>query len=249
MNKNVRLSASLAQRSSVLSRTNREFTALRKIVANPPLFNGVTKTYTARNEDELGEPPQTSRVRYRVSDVLDQVRDLASQQLNVEATVDAANCVAKGTVYVGDEEVLKDVPVTTLLTLEKELTQLSAFLSSLPVLDESYEWKMDESASLYKTEAIVRNSTRKVQKPLVLAPATEKHPAQTQLITTDEVVGLWETVNASGAIRLQDRNRMVKRCNQLVDAIKVAREEANSTQHEPVDVATPLMEVIFGNRK
>ena len=83
---------------------------------------------------------------------------------------------------------------------------------------------------------------KKVQKPLVLYPATEQHPAQTQLVTEDVTVGTWNTVKYSGAITVQRKKQLQRKIRDLIKAVKFAREKANG--HEVTDRAAG--EIVFG---
>lgn len=62
----------------------------------------------------------------------------------------------------------------------------------------------------------------------MLFPATEQHPAQTQLITEDVFVGTWSTIKISGAISHNDKQKLLDRVEELIIAVKSAREEANA---------------------
>lgn len=246
MSKEQRLSQLLAQRDTVKSTTNPQFTELQKTVKVPALFQGQTKTY--EKNDEAGEslPAQNIRVQKRVSDVLDDMRKLCTQQFDAVASVDVGNQVAKGDVVVNGSVLLKGVPVVTLLTLEKDLKQVRSVLADLPTLDPAFEWKKDEAASLFKTDQMRTNRTAKIQKPITLAPATEKHPAQTQLITVDETVGQWVAVNASGAIPTTEKKKLLERADVLIAAVQSAREEANSAKTTPVAIGAPVFDFLLG---
>lgn len=246
MAKEQRLSQLLAQRDTVKSTTNPQFTELQKTVKAPALFVGQTKTYEKNAEDGDDQPAQTQRVQKRVADLLADMRRLCVQQFDAVASVDSGNQVAKADVVVNDSVLLTGVPVTTLLTLEKDLKQVRSVLADLPTLDSAFDWTKDEAASLFKTKEIRTNRTAKIQKPITLAPATEKHPAQTQLITVDETVGQWITVAASGAIPLDEKKKLLERCDVLIGAVQSAREEANSVKVTPVSVGEPLFRFLLG---
>jgi hypothetical protein len=101
-------------------------------------------------------------------------------------------------------------------------------VSNLPELDPAESWTFDENASLYKSEPTRSNRTKKVQKAIVLYDATEKHPAQTQLITEDTVVGVYTQTKMSGALPLPQKRAMLSRIDELLRAVQKAREEANA---------------------
>ena len=206
MAKEQRLSQLLAQRDTVKSQTNSQFTEIQKTVKVPSLFQGQTKSYEKNSEDGDDQPIQTVRVQKRVQDLFEDVKKLCTQQFDAVASVDVGNQLAKADVVVNGSVLLTGVPVTFLLTLEKDAKQIRAFANDLPTLDPAFDWKKDEAAGIFKTDQIRTNRTAKIQKALTLAHATEKHPAQAQMITVDETVGQWVAVNASGAIPLDEKN-------------------------------------------
>src|SRR3990167_2883046 len=244
MAKEQRLSQLLAQRDTVKSQTNSQFTEIQKTVKVPSLFQGQTKSYEKNSEDGDDQPIQTVRVQKRVQDLFEDVKKLCTQQFDAVVSVDVGNQLAKADVVVNGSVLLTGVPVTFLLTLEKDAKQIRAFANDLPTLDPAFDWKKDEAAGIFKTDQIRTNRTAKIQKALTLAHATEKHPAQAQMITVDETVGQWVAVNASGAIPLDEKKKLVERCDVLIAAVQSAREEANSIKTAPVSVGDAVFKFL-----
>jgi hypothetical protein len=147
---------------------------------------------------------------------------------------------------VGDKVLASGVPVTHLLFLEKQLTDLATIVGNAPTLDAAEVWQWDEAAGMHRTAPVMTQSTRKVQQPIVLYPATEKHPAQTQLITEDVVAGNWEMTKFSGAMPGTQKKAMLERIDLLRRAIKEAREEANLIDAEPVRLGAKVFDYILG---
>ena len=96
--------------------------------------------------------------------------------------------------------VLKDVPVTTLLFLEKQLVDIHTFVEKLPTLDPGEAWNYSPDVDHYVSESYQTTKTKKVLKNHVKAEATKEHPAQVETYTEDVVVGYWTTVKFSGAV-------------------------------------------------
>ena len=110
------------------------------------------------------------------------------------------------------------------------------------MLDEAESWTKDENSGLFKTEATQTHRTKKTVKPIVLYPATEQHPAQTQLLTEDVIAGFWSQIKQSGAMPKPDKQALLERVESLLKALKEAREEANGYD----EVETPNVgEAIF----
>ncbi len=155
---------------------------------------------------------------------------LLTELMDVTASKDYANCHARADVVVEGQTLVKDAPVPFLLFLEKHLTDLHTFVDKLPNLDSADDWVSDPNSGLYKTAPIATHRTKKVQKPIVLYDATDKHPAQTQLITEDVLVGYWDTVKQSGALPLPRKRELLERLESLSQAVKFAREQANDAE-------------------
>jgi hypothetical protein len=149
---------------------------------------------------------------------------------DVTATKDWANCTAKADITVDGRTILRDVPVSYLLFLEKQLTDLHTFVKKLPVLDAAEAWTFDDSADCWKTEPVRTNRSKKVPRNHVKAEATEKHPAQVEVYYEDIAVGHWTTVKFSGALPAKRVNELLDRVERLQRAVKFAREEANGAE-------------------
>lgn len=224
-----KLNQIIAIEKGVKSRTYAGITALNKLVQKPDLFNGFVKNYAKKDEDGEDLPAERKRVQYNSVDVLRDVERQMSEIMQVTARKDWTNTAAFASVKIGTNVILKDVPITFLLFLEKALTDLRTFVGNLPTLDESETWIKDNNLGLFRSEMIKTHRTKKMQKPIVLYDATTEHPAQTQLITEDVIVGFWEQVKHSGAISQPRKKELVERIEKLYVAVKEAREEANLT--------------------
>ena len=103
---------------------------------------------------------------------------------------------------------------------------------NIPTLDPAKKWTIDEAVGdgTYKSDEMIRQSGKKIAKPVVLYPATDKHPAQVQLIQEDIIVGNWTTVHFSGKITPAEKSNVLARIDNLIDAVKKARARANNTE-------------------
>lgn len=215
--------------------------AYHQVQASTPL-TGISKTYQPRDEEGERLPSEGVKVQTRVEEVLDLVVGPLGRLLDLTATLDAGNQLAKADVVVDSVPILRDVPVTTLLSLEKKLVDLTTFVKKLPVLDPAEEWEYDENVEVYRTKPSSTVRTKKVPRNHVKAEATDKHPAQVDVYYEDTVVGDWTTVRFSGAISAARKRELVTKVEALAAAVKVAREEANTTEVSDVKIG----EAIFG---
>lgn len=227
-----KLNQILAVEKGTKSRAYGELTQMNKAAQKPALFSGFSKNYRPKDEDGERFPPEAQRVQKTAREMLDQLGKVMSELFDVTATKDWANTRAKADIVVDGEVLLGQVPATHILFLEKQLADIQTFVQNLPVLDPSEEWRFDEAADLFKSELTTTARTKKVQKPIVLYDATKEHPAQTQLVAEDEVIGHWDTVKQSGALPARRRESLLLRVEKLIKALKFAREEANSSECE-----------------
>jgi hypothetical protein len=167
------------------------------------------------------------------------------EMFDAVGTQDWSNCKARADVVVDGKVVVPQAPVTFLLFLEKQLTNLRNFVEKLPVRDGGEDWSYQQEAALYVTPNVQTQVTAKVQEALVLYPATEQHPAQCQMISKDVVAGYWENRKFSGAISKQDQDKLVERVKKFSEAVKTAREEANHVEADSVRVGGSILDYIF----
>jgi hypothetical protein len=229
-----KLNQIIAIEKGIKSQAYAAVTLLHKAIQKPDLFNGFSKDYSPKGDDEDEKlPSERKRVQYNVTEVLRAVERETTQLMNITARKDYTNCVAKATVMVNGHTIIKDAPVSYLLFMEKQLNDMRAVVTELPVLDENETWHQDANSGLYKAEATQTHRTKKVQKPLVLYPATAEHPAQTQVMTEDIIAGFWSQVKQSGAMPKPKKQALLQRVDVLQQAVKQARESANMTDEVP----------------
>lgn len=208
-------------------------------------FAGISRNYTPIEDGGEQLPGEYTRVQWTVPNILNQVAVAETRLLDLVATKDWANCDAKGTVAIDGQEILKDVPVTYLLFLEKQLKDLRTFVSKLPTLDLAEEWHYDENRGCYASGATKTARTKKIPQNHVLAPATDKHPAQVHMFTTDEIVGYWETVKFSGCLPVDRVRTLIDRVEKLAAAVAFAREQANTKRVDDKKVGEKVFEYLF----
>lgn len=228
----MKLNQVIAIEKGVKSRVYSELTEFDKVCQKPDLFQGFSKSYEKKDEDGESLPPESKKVQFRVDNMLKAVATSLTEFYNVTASKDWANMGAVADIEVDGMKLLGGVPVTYLLFLEKQLTDLRTFFGHLPELDDTENWQRDETSGMYKTEPISTHRTKKLQKPIVLYDATKEHPAQTQLITEDVLAGYWKTIKHSGGVPKTRKDKIVARVEALIKAVKFAREEANGTDAE-----------------
>lgn len=227
---------------------NKETAPLFHAAKTPLLFHGLTKTYEPADEDGERFPDESTKVQFTVSQLLRDFAKAASRQLDVTSTKEAANTRALADVTVDGETVVEQAPVSFLLQLEKFLQQeVRGLVVSLPVLDPAQDWEPAdaEREGVSVTPELKRAKTKKVNEPLTLAPATDRHPAQVQLVTRDVVAGYWTEKKFSGAVSASRKQELLEKTDKLINAVKYAREEANSIEVTDKPVAASVFGYLF----
>jgi hypothetical protein len=224
-----KLNQIIAVEKGVKSKSYAELTEAHHAVQKAALLSGIARTYQPKDEEGEQLPPESTRVQVRTEQVLRDIATTLTKLFDVTATKDATNCVAKANVVIDDQTLLTDVPVSYLLFLEKQLTDLQTFIRKLPVLDAAESWTFNESADCWSTEPVRTIRTKKVPRNHVKAEATEKHPAQVEVYYEDIAIGYWTTVKFSGALPAKRVSEILERVEKLQQAVKFAREEANNT--------------------
>lgn len=219
----------IAVEKGIKNRTNEVMSKIYKAVQQAGLFRGFSKQYQPLEESGEQFPPEQQLVQKRVEDVITQAGGALRELFDVTLQKDCANCTATANVVVDGETIMDEVPATYLLFMEKQLTDLHTLVKTLPTLDPAEAWDLDENQGLYRALPRQTVRTKKVQQPLVLYPATDKHPAQTQLITEDVTIGHWSATQLSGAVSEGRKNKLLSRIEKLQRAVKFAREEANTS--------------------
>jgi hypothetical protein len=225
-----RLNQIIAVEKGVKSRSFAELSEAHHALQKTALLAGIARSYQPKDEDGEQYPPESTKVQVKSEDALRQMGTTLTRLFDVTATKDWANCTAKADVKVDGTVLLEAVPATSLLFLEKQLTDLHTFIVKLPVLDASESWSFDQAADCWATEPVQTSKTKKIPRNHVKAEATEKHPAQVEVYYEDVVVGYWKTVKFSGALPAKRVKELLERVDKLTQAVKYAREEANNSE-------------------
>ncbi|WP_055693923.1 hypothetical protein [Streptomyces prasinopilosus] len=241
-----RLNQIIAVEKGVKSKAAQDVNGAHQKVQKPALLSGISRTYQPKDEEGEQLPPESTRVQVQGEDVLREMAASLTRLFDVTATKDWANCTARADVVVEGRTVLADVPVGYLLFLEKQLTDLHAFVRKLPTLDAAESWSHDPSTDWWKTDPVRTIRTKKVPRNHVKAEATEKHPAQVEVYYEDVPIGYWTTVKFSGALPARRLNELVERIEKLQQAVKFAREEANGTEVTDQRVGDAVFGYLFG---
>lgn len=240
------LSQVIAIEKDVKEKAVQALSQVQGVFGNTALLSGFARTYTPKDEEGEQLPPESTRVRIKAREELVRVQGRLIDLFDVIATKDWTNCVARADILVDGALLLKEVPATYLLFLEKQLAELAAFAKRIPTVDAAESWVYDSAQDCYAATPPETLKTKKIFRNHEKAPATKEWQAQVEVYTEDVTIGRWRTTKYSGALFVSDVNAILTRIEKLQRAVKFAREEANRTEVKQQDVGAALLKYIFG---
>lgn len=216
----------------------RHLFAEKKIVTTP-MTEGAQQTTEVQSE-----------IQTTVAKELDWISGHIAKALDVTYQIGVANQSAKADVVLEDGTVLlKDVPATVLLDLEKRVKEMMDLIQTIPTLDPAKGFVEDSARGkgYFRARDISKTRTQKVQKPLVLYPATPEHPAQTQLVSVDEPVARLDEQEWSSCITVAAKGDLYDNAEAVLRAVKKARSRANDiTVDTTAKIGAVLTKAVFG---
>lgn len=221
----------LAVESSVAGNYNRDLEETLKVFDKPDLFTRTvtTKTFLA-DEDQKFNTSTTSEITTTVKKRLDWFKGSVTKFFDLVLQKDLTNQASKADIVIGDTVIANNVPATTLLMLEARLQDLRKAFDKMPTLQAGISWGRDESQGLWKNnETQISFSTKKTMKPVILAPATEQHPAQVEKVFEDVNVAKVARDTYSGMLSSEEKATILGRLDDLLQGVKKARQRANNT--------------------
>ena len=192
-----KLNQIIAVEKGVKSKSFADLTDAHHAVQKTGPLAGIARTYQPKDEEGEQLPAESTRVQLKAEEILRKVADTLTRLFDVTATKDWSNLTARADIVVDGQTIAREVPVTYLLFLEKQLVDLHTFVKKLPVLDAAESWTRDDSTDSWKTDPVRTIRTKKVPRNHVKAEATEKHPAQVDVYYEDVAVGYWTTIVGS----------------------------------------------------
>jgi hypothetical protein len=215
-------------------------------------FSGHVRTYacTAENDPTQAEEAivERSELVTTVHDKLDYVFQSIAGYVDVMATKDATNQQATADIVVDGVVLAAAVPVTTLLSLEDEIRDWRDVIAGVPTLAPGKEWvpATEVGANIFKMKhPEIKTRTAKQYRNHVKAEATDKFPAQIELYTAEVPIGMYTTDRFSGAITPAQKSDLLAKADQLLRAVKQARQRANATPVTEKKIASVLIDFIM----
>ena len=220
-----------------------------KTFSKPALFTGMHKTCEMFNEGDIAPPDEHQEMTTTVREKLEYLAKAGVKYFNTVFSKDATNCVASANVEVDGKVLLENVPATFLLGLENKLKKLREVYESIPTLQQGIKWEKDETLGegvYVSVHPDVKLKTAKQFKHQVLYEATEKHPAQIEKWEEQVPVGQYITNIHSGMFTPARKSEVLGKIDKLIQAVKKARQRANTTELVKRDVGNTIFDYING---
>jgi hypothetical protein len=241
----MRLHQLLAVEKDTKNNALRVITDFYQLLGKAALFSGISRRYRPVQDGSEQLPPESTLVQQRVEESFPEIQAALVKLFDHALAKEEANQAAKADIVVDGVTLVPQVPVCALLFLEKQVSDLVTFVEKLPVLDPSERWARDGAQNCWATEPVETHRTKKLPKVVEKSPATDKHPAQVEVFHEDVVVGYWNTVKFSGALPAERKAQLKARVAKLREAIKVAREDANTIRVGERKMGDALLGYLF----
>lgn len=217
---------------------------------NQHLFYGFVKRYEPYDEEDPGMPDDGKEIEDTVMSKLQYAVKSFIKYLDCIATKEMTNSVASAPLVINGETIHDALPATLLLALENKLKGLRPVLEQIPTLTKGVKWELDpdRGKDIYVTSKEERKQ-RTVKEPQfrVLYDATKEHPAQIEKWTESVPKGEFVTTHWSGNITSAQKARILERFDEVLQSVKKARMQANSTEIVNTKIADKLFNyVLFG---
>lgn len=247
----------LAAEKTPTSAWNEIYEDTKKKFKNPTnYFDGYSRSLSMIEDNSANvvieqQAREEKPVVTSVYETLEYALEIYAKAENIQYQKNLTNQSAVGTVMWKGIPFLEEIPVDELLGLEARLMRIRQLLLDTPTLDASKHWERCDQGK-YIWEVKYPEETTKTEKqiiPIVLAAATDKHPAQVQAVNKDIVVGKFTTIKRSGACTSLQKANALKCIDDFMVEIKAARMRANETQIKVGKIADKITSLILDNFK
>lgn len=224
-------------------------TESQKVFSSEHLFKGFVRTLTMFDaKDEALNGTERSELTTTVPERLEYTGQFITRFLDLVLQKEKTNQKAIADIIIDGKTIAKDIPVTFLLGLESKLSLLRDLFMRIPSLDNSIAWeKADDIAEgIWRQkypEEVLR--TAKQFKHQILVEPTEHHPAQIEKWEESVPVGRYTKTVICGMITSNRKAHLLANIDKLSRAVKQARQRANSTEVEKVNIGNDLLNFIL----
>ncbi len=244
--KPVRLHELLAIRTSLESQAGTTTKGLANTFEKKGhLFTGKVKSFTPYGETVASKVEEKLDIQTSVMSELTWLKAHITPWIDNILHIAEGNTGAMADIILDDGKVIATrVPTSCLLDYERLVDGLRQFALKIPTLDpaQSFVPSPDKGEGIYAARPVEKVRREKRKKVYTLAQATDKHPAQVQLIDEDEPTGIIHEQEWSSMITPAHKAEILARIETLARAVKRARMRANTAI---VDVTRKVGEEMY----
>lgn len=219
----------------------------KKFKADLHLFSAMRRDFTPSTE-EAGvvaktvteeEKPLVTTVKKELDFVLAKL--IGCVDLNY--TIDVANCSAAASIEIDGKVFGDPMPVTFLMYLEKQLGRVLALVQFMATADPVAGYKQDpnQPPNVLVAKPDVKDRTKKITKYITVAQATDKHPAQVVPNVEDVKIGVITTTTWTSLPTVHQKAEMLARLSAVTEAVIRARQRANQMDIQQKKIFGDLM--------
>lgn len=217
----------------------------------PGFFQGFHKQLEMFDEDDpLHNSVQDHQeLTTTVHDKLSYIGEHGERYFDVLLQKESTNQTAVADLIVDGTKIVEGVPATFLLGMETRLKNLRTVYESMPTLPPGKNWEEDSirGEGVYKLDSKeVTYKTKKTFQHKTLYDATKEHPAQIEKWEETENVGKYFTEHWTGMVSSAEKSIIIGRLDKLIQAVKKARQRANSVDVVKRKVGKELFNFIHG---
>ena len=216
------------------SRNILDVECLNTFTKKEDLFDGVLKNYVSFDQNGEQIPPEKKELVTTVAEKLDYAKDAMIKAIDATISKEETNAsgTAKAPLMLDDGTDFGTLSATSLIALEKYLVRIREVYKAIPTVDPARSWTKDATQARAIYVAPVETKFRSVEKLDVItkAVATDKFPAQTELVKYVVQVGKYETTYSTGRLQPIEKSNLLTKIDTLIQAVKQARQQANQAQ-------------------
>jgi hypothetical protein len=198
--------------------------------------------------DEHLETEEFKHMDTTVPDKLDYLSEHIIRYFDATLQKEATNQDAKADIIIDGVTIAKDMPATFLLGLEARLKYVRSVIEYSPTLSPGIEWEKDAALGDRVWKRKHPEEKFKYAKTFMhktLYDATKEHPAQIEKWEENVAVGKYIIETTSGMLSPLEKSQLIGRIDKLIQAVKKARQRANTADVKKVDIGKTLMDYIL----
>lgn len=195
------------------------------------LFTGRLKSFAPFGETAIAKTEEQVDIQTGVLTELAWLKQHVIPWIDNILHIAEGNTDAKADIILDNGLVIAtNIPTSALLDFERLIDGLRQFALKIPTLDpaKSFAPAPDKGANIYAARPVEKVRREKRRKVIVLSPATDRHPAQVQLVEEDEPTGTIQEQEWSSMITPAQKAEILARIENLARATKRARQRANT---------------------